>query len=1442
MPSVGRISRRLVKLTAVVATLLIAIAGLLLVATQTPWFRSSVANMIELQASNYLRGDLTVGHIDGNLLTGIELHDVALLQNGREVITAERIDVEYQPLQLLSGDLALGSLTVERPVVHLRRTENGLNLSRLLEARTQPVSPDRSSPLIAIDDIEIRDGGLTIGERVDTVAAVTLPERLTNIDALLSISRPAGSADLRIELEHLSFTALNPELHVQALSGQFTLGDERLSLEDVALKTPRSQLAVEGTIGLGAERRLDLEITSPNLSLPEMASLVPALESRTLTPAVDVSARGTLAELDVDLNLNTSEGDIRADVTVEASSPRRTIRGTVSTRDLNLAAIDNSLEPSDITATGKVDLAFESGRGVVGQYTIDASELAYGAYAATDVSARGSVNGRELLVDAQAAAYGGTVRAEGTITLPEEGKGVAYDLRGGVVDADLEEAAQALNLTALEPAVSAGGAGTPVTLDFHLAGQGSEVSTEVRLKKLSVVGARVAEGTAVEIGRRNGRWTYAIDGRVTDVDLRSLGERTGVAALTAPRYASSIDATVDLTGSGTSLEELTLRGSATLTDSRLFGGAVPQLRLRTDLVLGAGTISVQGRFSGLKPALMMDQPPIAGELSGTVDVEARISALGDEGFSFGSIDASGRIALENSVLAGIPIDAAVVAGSYEDRIARIATIEVTGPDLEARLSGRLSLDRDGASELSYYIDTPPLARVDLIEAPVHGEVVASGQVTGNLDTFYVNGTLSGTGVGYSTTSALGLHSTYAITIPDLSPSRATVRAASELTWIDVGGRTLTGITATATYADSELRFSTVVREAGRSLDTDGRFIWHPDHHEVHLSRLHLQSGTAEWRLAENTDAAIRYGGNRLDIDNLALRGAGDGRIFIDGGIGAGEVGPLQVRISSLDLAEVDSLLIGKRRLEGQLDVTADVTGSLAAPAAGGRFSLTRGAFESFTFESFGGTFGYGERALGLDARLTGSDGSWLTMNGRVPLTGGGAGGELDLRLQSSRIGLGLVQGFTDELTETGGTVQLDVVATGSYEDPHLHGYADIAGGAFTAVALGSRYTGLDTRVRFDPDVMRLERFQLLDDDGDPITIAGELAVHERQIDALEIRVEARDFEIMDNALGEIEVNTNLRISGEPVRLRVEGSVEVASASVRVDRMLELSDTVYDTRALADEGASDDPGVLTLAADVFLVIPNNLVLQGTDIQAPGSSFPTGLGNVNLTIGGDLLLRKDFEEEVELIGDVRPIRGTYEFQGREFEIQRDGGIVFAGTPDLNPTLNLIATRLISGVEARVHIAGTLDTPRLELSSQPPLDDADILSLIVFNRPVNQLGAGEQVSLAQRAASVAAGFVGSQLAQTVGEALQLDQFDIEVGGTLAPSIVIGEQFADGVFVKLRQQFGPSSQSSLQLEYELTDWLRLTSEISHGESAVRSLFDRSERGGVKLQFRFRY
>jgi translocation and assembly module TamB len=469
-------------------------------------------------------------------------------------------------------------------------------------------------------------------------------------------------------------------------------------------------------------------------------------------------------------------------------------------------------------------------------------------------------------------------------------------------------------------------------------------------------------------------------------------------------------------------------------------------------------------------------------------------------------------------------------------------------------------------------------------------------------------------------------------------------------------------------------------------------------------------------------------------------------------------------------------------------------------------------------------------------------------------------------------------------------VQADVKVTGTAADPHLDGYIDFQNGAFEVPEAKTRFTGMTTRIELQPDRIRVPKFQILDQHGKALTVQGDLAVHERQGGAVNVSIDADDFKLFDNELGDLHLETHLKLTGEVRKPRIEGDLRTDAARLEVDKILLLFASPYSEEALpevvsaqdtvtsakgADEATRDalargrevqtdkapeqnaaapeaapKTGVFSaMELNVHLVAPDNVVVRGSDIR-PGGPSAMSAGSMNATIGADLHITKAVDGPVIVRGTANTVRGFYEFQGRRFTLLRDGTASFRGTPQINPDLDINAERLIpnSGVTARIHITGTPKAPQLTLSSNPPLDEADILSLIVFNRSVNELGSGEKASLAETAGGIASGFVASSLGKSIGKALDVDLFEITTSdpntGETAGGINVGKQVSDKAFVQYRQQFGQRSFTQFMLEYQLAKFLRADLQFAPETSGVANRLTqrRVERAGVDLIFFFSY
>src|SRR5262249_46015494 len=379
---------------------------------------------------------------------------------------------------------------------------------------------------------------------------------------------------------------------------------------------------------------------------------------------------------------------------------------------------------------------------------------------------------------------------------------------------------------------------------------------------------------------------------------------------------------------------------------------------------------------------------------------------------------------------------------------------------------------------------------------------------------------------------------------------------------------------------------------------------------------------------------------------------------------------------------------------------------------------------------------------------------------------------------------------------------------------------DVTSAGFIVVASGSTYKNGRAAIQLARDRISVETLHLEDTEGDPLEVRGSLATHELTVGDLSVDVTARKFEAMHNRFGRIDMDAALQLRGQFEAPKVGGELAIEGGEVRVDELLEqLLFQPYATEAAPAPAAIDPIAALNpwdrLTLDVLLHVPQTLRLTGQNVQvSPGT--PIGLGDINIRVGGDLSLYKDPEQPLSITGSFDSISGRYAFQGRQFDVDETSSINFRGT--ITPEIYVTVSRVISGVLTRVSLTGSVTNPELHLSSTPPLDSTDILSLIVFNASINDLTASQQQELAVRAGTLAAGFIASPFVSAVQRSLGLEALGIEPVGDAGagPKVTIGEEIAPGLIARFSRQFGQEPYDEATIEYYLSRLFRIRATFS--------------------------
>ena len=1501
VPPTHRFLRRTLQVLALVGTIFVGVVAVALIASQTPWFKNWLRRFVVREADQYLNGQLSIGSLGGNLFTGVELGDVAVEMNGERVITLKKLEVKYRIGDLLSSGRTVQQIRLEEPFVLLRHTADGWNLAKLPKKQAEEANRQGPGHPLSLPDIEIVNGSAIVDDRAPS-PSYTIPKRIDAFNTKAGFEY--APVHYSLTLDSFSVAGHSPDVTVASLTGRTGTRGDDLHFENVAIRTAASSVTIAGAVRNYLSRPdLNVTITSPRISLPEFAGVLPAARGYALHPSLNLRAEGPQDRLRLTISEQSEAGAIDGAITADALAPGYAANGDLNVRDLNLAPLlKDPAQKSDITAHATLDLTMSSARpstpaspleGVRGTFDVNAPKVQAAGYAASDVKVKGAVDGRRVNVDARANAYGGAAAVKGTIVAPAAtGAPLEYDVTGSASHLDLRHLPARVHAPRVATNLNASA--------FHAAGgisaRRSDVSGSITMSPSTVQGGTIADGTTATFRYATARGraadvSYTAKGGVRDVNLYSIGRAFRVAALQKPDYASRLNADFDVRGAGTAPAAMTLDGTVTVTNSEVMGGAIPRLAVEAHLADRAMNGRVDGEVRRIDPARVSGKDAYKGTINATVnaafgvkDITAPVTA--------DAIAVDGRLTLNQSDIAGLRIDAADIQGQYANQRGNLRQAAIKGPDIDVQASGPIALDRTGSSNVKYHIaatNLTDLARLANVQ-DVSGAAIVDGTLTGNASALKTTGSLEGSDLAYQANKALDLDSTFEVTVPDLQFAQAEVKANTKGTFIQAGSLKINELQAGTTYANQKLDFQVHVAEAppreadgnpaaARQLDAAGTVLLHTDHQELHLPSLSLKTQGIEWHTAPGAEATVRYGDSRVQLENVRLVN-GNQSLGLDGEFSLGEnpqPGTITVNAQHVDLSQIDKLAMLNRGIGGTLDANARITGTAKAPIVDGQVAVANGAFQQFKYQALAVKANYGSDRVVLDAKLTQSPGVELTAAGTIPLTAlrpnppgvtghiqGRPGDEVDVRIKSSRINLGVVQSFTTAVTNVTGTVEADVHVTGSGEDPHFNGFIALDGGGFAVPDAGTSFSGLTTRIDLEPDRVVVPQFRILDQHGDALTIGGELAVHERQAGAVNVAIDSDNFKLMDNELGDVHVETHLKVTGDVRRPRIEGDVRMDQARLELDRILLQFASPYSLEAMPEvvtsastrpdtgkgaEQAADaalakgrrinqqqkgelnataptvgigTTGALApVALNVHFVVPDNMVVRGQDLR-PGGPTATQIGNVNATVGADLQIQKQADGPILLRGTANTVRGFYEFQGRRFELVRDGSVRFTGLAELNPILDVSATRLIpnSGVTAKITITGTMRAPELALSSDPPLDESDILSLIIFNRNVNELGTGERASLADTAGSIASGFIASPLSRSVGRALDVDLFEITTSdpqtGDTAGGVTLGKQVSDKAFVRYRQQFGQRSFTQFQIEYDLTRFLRFQGSVA--------------------------
>ncbi|MGZ3459379.1 MAG: translocation/assembly module TamB domain-containing protein, partial [Archangium sp.] len=206
----------------------------------------------------------------------------------------------------------------------------------------------------------------------------------------------------------------------------------------------------------------------------------------------------------------------------------------------------------------------------------------------------------------------------------------------------------------------------------------------------------------------------------------------------------------------------------------------------------------------------------------------------------------------------------------------------------------------------------------------------------------------------------------------------------------------------------------------------------------------------------------------------------------------------------------------------------------------------------------------------------------------------------------------------------------------------------------------------------------------------------------------------------------------------------------------------------------------------------------------NINAPRNLWVNG-SDVNTELGLSENFRVEYANAASIYGEVRVLRGDLEVLGRRFTMQSSSQVRFTGpatTPYVNATAEYDNER--AGVKVFVAVRGQGKDFTIKPTSEPPLPETEIYTLLATGRRTLKAGSGASMNQGQ-VASVLGSLVASQARKALAAKLPLDVLTIEAGeeGLAGARLEVGKYLTDQLYLGYSGRLStPPNQSTTRRE----------------------------------------
>lgn len=924
--------------------------------------------------------------------------------------------------------------------------------------------------------------------------------------------------------------------------------------------------------------------------------------------------------------------------------------------------------------------------------------------------------------------------------------------------------------------------------------------------------------------------TYEGSVKITQVNLANLLERKELRGI--------ISAQVRIEGSGFALANLSGQGEATAQRTEIASWNLGDVFLKASLAGSEAKVTGQlkselGRADWEGQIAFADVPRYhlsfsanqldVQKLSAGRTIRGNLNLAGlikGSGLTLAEMDTRAQIDLQPSRLGGVELEQGALVATIANQRIRVEQGSLKAGNTVLTIRGDIGTDLKQQGKLDYQLRVGNLSPwLALIDQEGSGAVVLVGQAQGNFTDLKARGKITASSLSYHGTAVQRGSVDYNL---GYSIGRSLPYGTVNFSLFGVGNgyrlQTIAGVMKIPSDTANIIELDAKARDfQGRTHTVAGNVRVEPELLVAQLTRLSLDLPDGTWRILQPVTVTQR--GPDFTVDRLAMRNNGS-QLLLDGRFSLAGSQALRLNIEGLPIESVRAFFPDTPDVTGILAAQLQLGGTAAAPEINATAKLENSKIAGFSYDGLVASGSYRNQKANLQATLRQDSLHQLNASASLPMILAWSSGwraeisdNIEARIQSSGLSLAFLNAFSDKAIQgIGGEVEADLQVRGSLNQPLASGFLRLRDGKLTATPLGVQISSITAEGLLEPRGIRISQLSAHANKGE-LSGSGFIALQKFSPQAMDFSIAAKQWPAINTQRYQVELNGAAKIDGTLAAPRISGKFEVPRGELRPDlSFLDRSGTPIKRDPTIKVVSSQPSGASTAKPEEDQVADSELWRNSTvDVQV------TILKNVwlrhrnaDIELSGDLRVMKASGGDPRLTGVIESVRGWMVFQGRRFTLTR-GRLEFTGGEKIDPVLDIEAEHRVNNYLVKVIVKGTSEKPTLTLGSDPQLDQADILSLLLFNKPVSALDKGEQASLQQNAIGIVGGFAATKIGQAVAESLGLQNLGVDVGSIdfSGDAVRYGQYVGGDTFISVSQEISGKYGREVSAEYQITsDW----------------------------------